>query len=144
MGDRFGRSNDPRTTYLVARACALAPKAVADGKLPTQWAEKALQSNPKAPWCLHTRALAHYRAGQFEQALRRVEEGMAVAPQWPAPVNGLLLAMAHARLGHAEAARHWLEKATQVLGAQPLQEEWHLHDWLAYQLLRREAEALLK
>jgi hypothetical protein len=63
-----------------------------------------------------------------------------------AHVNG------HYRLGHTKEARHrldqavqWHEKASQEMSRTagttlPL----HDHDWLAYQLLRREAEELIK
>ena len=67
--------------------------------------------------------------------------------------NRLVLAMAHSRLGHAEEARTWLEKANQWITAQSGKQPgstadqiptgWEWSSWLALQLLRREAEALI-
>jgi hypothetical protein len=66
-------------------------------------------------------------------------------------VNWLVLAMAHHRLGHGEEARQWFDKAVKMVdknreetpeGA-PTRPDMHPHDWMAWLLLRREAEALI-
>src|SRR5262249_12907433 len=108
---------------------------------------------PRAAWYLHTLGLAHYRAGQFDEAVRRLQESTALTPAWAADVdNWLALALAQHRLDHEEEARRWLDKAMEwsdrqsrpadAGSAAPPPLYWH--DELARQLLLREAEALLK
>ena len=66
-------------------------------------------------------------------------------------LNWLWLALAHDRLGKAEEARRWLDKAQAWLdryreGMPARAEEefgLHLHNWLEAHVLRREAEALV-
>jgi hypothetical protein len=66
-------------------------------------------------------------------------------------VNWLVLAMARHRLGQTDQARQWLDKAVRTVdrdravppkGA-PTSLGMHPHDWMAWLLLRREAEALI-
>ena len=59
-------------------------------------------------------ALAHYRAGQWEKAVDRVEEALALHANLPS-LGWPILAMAHFKLGHADEAQRWLQKA----------EQWH-------------------
>jgi Flp pilus assembly protein TadD len=107
-------------------------------------ATRAVQAAPRVPWYFHALALADYRAGQIERAIRWDQESMAADPHWTHPLNWLLLALAHSRLSHGAEARRWLEQAVQLMDSQPLQNDWHLHEWLAWQLLRSEAESLVK
>jgi Flp pilus assembly protein TadD len=109
-------------------------------------------SFPGAGWHLHALGLAHYRAGQYDQAIRRVRESLERDPKWPAQaVNWLVLAMAHHRLGRAEGARVWLGRAVAWIDAhaQPAGKDAGAflplapHDEMACRLLRREAETLL-
>jgi hypothetical protein len=66
-------------------------------------------------------------------------------------VNWLVLAMAHQRLGHADEARKWFDKAARWMdnygrgapGPAEALRSLHPHDALACLVLRREAEALL-
>jgi hypothetical protein len=66
-------------------------------------------------------------------------------------LNWLWLALANERLGKAEEARRWLEKAQawldQYAEGMPARADdefgLHLHNWLEAHLLRREAEALI-
>jgi tetratricopeptide (TPR) repeat protein len=137
-------TRDRRATYLVARSCLLAPNGV-DPAEGVRLAEQALAAAPRYAWHLHTLALAHYRAGQFEQAVRRLEESMEANPGWAGRVDDwLLLALAHHRLGHAAEVTRWLEKAVYALPTGDFfQGPIHSHDRLACELLRREAEALM-
>ena len=62
------------------------------------------------------------------------------------------MAMAHQRLGHTAEARQWLDKAINWIDSSPRDKpkddtlgtriDWRT--WLALQVLRREAEALIK
>ncbi|HEV3260898.1 MAG TPA: hypothetical protein VG013_28865, partial [Gemmataceae bacterium] len=73
---------------------------------------------------------------------------------WPGQVvNWLVLAMAHHRLGHADEARRWLDKADQWIkkateelprGDAGMFVGMHVHDWLACLVLYQEAKAVLE
>jgi hypothetical protein len=105
-----------------------------------------------APRFSYIQALAHYRAGQHEQSIRVLSTTMETDPHWAAnALIRLVLAMAHHRLGHAEEARHWLEKAHdarggETWGVKPGQVLGVTAPWLdrcEYQILRREADELI-
>jgi serine/threonine-protein kinase len=149
--ERFGQTLDGRTAYLVARACALAPKAVADLHRPITLAEQAV-TFWKTAWHLHTLALAHYRAGHFQEAVYHAQESLAIDPNWLAHVdNWFVLAMAHHALGDQAEARQWFDKAQQWIAHTEPQADaggsvtllnMHPHDGLACRVLQREAAAL--
>jgi len=151
--ERFGPTTDPRPAYLVARICALAPEAIPDPARAVQMAERAVATEPELAWHLHALGTAHYRAGQFDQASRRLGESLEADPAWSAEsVNWPVLAMAYYRLGDREKAQQWLDKAVQwhEKACQEMSRTrgttlpLHDHDWFAFQLLCREAQALLK
>jgi hypothetical protein len=96
--------------------------------------------------------LAHYRAGQYEQAVECLTKSMEAGTTWRAvALNWPVLAMAHHRLGHADEARRFLAKAHDTRGdpardikpreVMSLQAEWF--DRAEFQLLLREAEELI-
>jgi tetratricopeptide (TPR) repeat protein/serine/threonine protein kinase len=151
MVERCGKAANLRA-YHVARACTLAPDAVADGARPGRLAKKELTSQPRQFWSLTQQGALHYRAGRFKQAVPLFEQSLRADPKFGrAMVNWLWLALANQRLGRAEEARRWLDKAQAWLdrygaGMPPRADEelgLHLHNWLEAHVLRREAEALL-
>ena len=94
-----------------------------------------------------------YRAGRFQQAVPLFEQSLRADPMsGRAVLNWLWLALAYQRLGQAEEARRWLDKAQAWLdqygdGMPARAEEelgLHLHNWLEAHVLRREAEALIQ
>jgi tetratricopeptide (TPR) repeat protein len=122
---------------------------------------------------LQTLGAATYRAGRFEEAIGHLNDAMKARPEPGGPglrtdptayggvssgpipggdaLDWLFLAMAHHRLGHAEEARKWLEKAITGIdratqdppdGASP---DSRIRWWtrLYYGVLRREAEGLI-
>jgi serine/threonine protein kinase/Flp pilus assembly protein TadD len=139
--------------YIASRTCALAPQ---ENPAPAQaalWAQKAVADEPKAAWRLHTLALAHYRAGQFEEAIRYTRESQKDRGWHGAMVHLPLLAMAHERLGqHKEAranlqtAQEWHQEVVQgtYKGQATSPPDMHLSDWLVFQVLFREARELVK
>jgi tetratricopeptide (TPR) repeat protein len=163
MLNRFAKTEDPVTAQWVAWTCALAPEAVADPAKPVELAQKALAKNPNNRLYLLTLAAALYRAGRFEEAAKTLSEANAAKldPVGTAVYTSLFLAMSHQRLGHAEQARQWLDKAVQAIdqaAKEPAKSEagpsgkgsetgagpplpWFRR--LAFQLLRREAEELV-
>ena len=95
-------------------------------------------------------AVARYRAGRFEDAIRTMAEVPRFrdwSPSW------VLLALAHHRLGHADEARTWLAKATswydseaREIGATKAGFTLHGDSWwnqLEFELLYREAMRLV-
>ncbi|HEV3255855.1 MAG TPA: tetratricopeptide repeat protein, partial [Gemmataceae bacterium] len=151
MLERFGQTKDPLTANNAAWPCALAPGSVADPTRPLALAEQAVRSNPGASAHLNTLGATLYRAGRFEESVRRFKEAVKVQGQEGTPGAWLFLAMAHQRLGHAEEARKWLDKAgrwlDQAAKDHPKKGAVVPHGWqqrLEIQLLRKEAETVLK
>jgi tetratricopeptide (TPR) repeat protein len=152
MIERCGKAGGPRA-YHVARACTLAPDAVADASLPGRLAEKELKDSAREFWSLTEQGALAYRAGRFQEAVPLFEQSLRANPKPGAAVlNWLWLALAHQRLGKAEEARRWLGKAQAWLDqygdGMPARAEGesglHLHNWLEAHVLRREAEALIQ
>jgi Flp pilus assembly protein TadD len=139
----FAQTEDPETARGVAYTCALAEGAVTDLSRPVRLAEKAIagewpEGGPN--WRFRaTLALALYRAGRYDAALQRAREAIAASPEGDNGANRLLLAMAHHRLGNAGDARRWLQKGLAWQAGK--EADWH--DRLVYQILRREAHAML-
>ena len=106
-----GKTGGPRS-YHVARACTLAPDAVADASLPGRLAEKELKDSAREFWSLTEQGALAYRAGRFQQAVPLFEQSLQADPRpGRAVLNWLWLALANQRLGKAEEARRWLKKA---------------------------------
>ena len=111
MIERCGKAGGPRA-YHVARACTLAPDAVADASLPGRLAEKELKASAREFWSLTEQGALAYRAGRFQQAVPLFEQSLRADPKsGRAVLNWLWLALAKQRLGEAEEARRWLNKA---------------------------------
>jgi hypothetical protein len=147
------KTEDPRTAYLRARVCGLAPEAVSDLQLPIQLAERAVAADGKVGWYLHTLAMAHYRAGQYTEALHWFHASMDQDLAWAArPVNWLGMALTYHGQGQNGEARLWLDKAALWMDEKAPQLRnhpqgvfvLHPHDWLACLILRAEAEELLE
>jgi WD40 repeat protein/serine/threonine protein kinase/tetratricopeptide (TPR) repeat protein len=140
--DRFREpmNDDDRNT--VAWLCALGPYTVADPEAPVRLAEAAVDEAPrfKADY-LNTLGAALYRAGRFDEAIRRLEEAIQGHEGGQGlPADWSLLAMAHHRLGHRELARRWLER---VRDHQPSGSREQFLRELEIRLLLSEAEALI-
>ena len=152
---RFGESKDPRKAYLIARTWTLAPVPAAEAERLVSVAQRAVDSGPKDRDCnLHALGMTLYRAGQYEQAKERFLQVEELNPEWDGRVcNWLALALAYHRLGKSAEARQWRDKAVSWIEAPTVKKPWltpigpsleiHVHNWLAYRLLLREAEALL-
>ena len=135
-------------SFDLAYAGGLLDGAVKAARL-VELAERAL-AHEERPWCFHAAGIAHYRAGQFEQAIGRLQEGLKdpVWQQGGGHASELGLALAHHRLGHAKEARQWLDKEEQwydkaVQDALASSTEratlyWCM-DWPSFVVLRREA-----
>lgn len=148
--ERFGETQDGWTAISMARLWSLAPGALADPKQAVRLAEQVVSTDPKNAWHQHVLGLAHHRAGQHEQAIRRFRESLEA--QWPEPLNWLGLALAYHGVGQPDAAREWFTKADQWY--ETANEQYsksphgtpapYGHHWLEIQLLHREAKKLIK
>jgi tetratricopeptide (TPR) repeat protein len=153
MVERYDKSPVLLRAYHVARACTLAADAVADVSQPGRLAETELKAAAGQFWSLTEQGALHYRAGQFQEAAALFQQSLrASARPGQAVLNWLWLALAQQRLGKTEEARRWLEKATawldQYRDGMPARAEekfgLHLHNWLEANVLRREAEAMIR
>jgi WD40 repeat protein len=148
MWRREGRTDDPVVAFILARSCIVAPDPVVEPERAIRWAEQAVASERNA-WNLHVLGAAYYRAGHYDEAIRRLEESNA--GDWKGDrktQNRLVLAMAYHRLVEATKARALLDEvaemwntieAEKVDGAVSIPAT----DWLPLQVYRREAEALI-
>jgi serine/threonine-protein kinase len=152
MIEKCGKKNGSLRSYLVARACTLAPDAVAEPSVPGRLAEKELTNSAREFWSLTEQGALAYRAGRYQEAVPFFEQSLkADSRPGRAVLNWLWLALANQRLGKTEEARRWLSKAQSWLdhyrdGISARTEEKlgaHFHNWLEAHVLRREAEALL-
>src|SRR5204863_6184443 len=77
--NRCGKDKGPRS-YHVARACSLAPDAVADMSLPGRLAGKELQGSREF-WSLTEQGALAYRAGRFQEAVPLFEQSLRANPK---------------------------------------------------------------
>jgi serine/threonine-protein kinase len=147
----YGKVHGPRA-YHVARACTLAPDAVAKVSLAGRLAESELKGTAGQFWSLTEQGALAYRSGQYQRAVPLFEQSLrADSRPGRAVLNWLWLALAHQRLGKTEEARRWLTRAQEWLDRYPdgmparadAELGLHFHNWLEAHVLRREAEALL-
>lgn len=151
--DQADGIDDPHAANSLSRALSLGPVADAHDTVTIRLAEQALAANPKTAWYLFGVGAAHYRAGNYEEAIARLEESLKLHPAWLGRgQNYVVLAMACHQLGRQEEARIWLSKANpspdeieQTIGVDKyaLAASPYLSDWLALQVLLPEAESLL-
>ncbi len=145
--------DQPHLANVASRTCTLLPDAVEDPAFPVRLAERAVAGDPKVAWFLFGLGLAHYRAGDEEQAIQRAEESLRAHPAWAGRgQNYVLLALACQRLGRSDEARDWLAKAqtsfdelSQSVGGAKhgFAASSYLGDWLALLMLLPEAEAMV-
>jgi hypothetical protein len=151
LRERFGKSSDVYNANTLAWTCVLAPGGTDDPAWAIRLAEERVGSDPKgAGWTephLNTLGIAHYRAGNYREAIAWLDRAVEVRGQGGTPLDWLPLAMAHTRLGHQGEARKWLQKAVGELDRQTSSASdasaanslpWTTR--LEYQLFRREAE----
>jgi tetratricopeptide (TPR) repeat protein len=92
------------------------------------------------PIALNTLAAAQYRAGRYDEAIRRLEEAARARGGVGIPEDWAFLAMAHHRLGQRDQARRWLDRLREH---QPSTDPARFWPELEIRLLRSEAEAVV-
>jgi tetratricopeptide (TPR) repeat protein len=150
---QFGGTNDPVAAERVAKTCLLVPPSAEDLPRITALAETAVtrgKDQGAYNWFLLVRGMAAYRVGDWEATLDWCGRSRKLRPgnQYAVPLNLLLEAMAHQKLGHTEPAREALAKAARLIGNHkaelPGGGKIVEHDWLNSEIIRKEAETLLK
>jgi serine/threonine protein kinase/WD40 repeat protein/tetratricopeptide (TPR) repeat protein len=107
---KTGQPRQESEPHWIPRILALAPNDLVPAAQVVDMAQKYLAEHPEQTWYHHVVALAHYRAGQWDQAIDECQKGLEF--NWGGQVlNWLLLAMAHDQFGHADESRQWLDKA---------------------------------
>jgi WD40 repeat protein/tetratricopeptide (TPR) repeat protein len=138
----FGTTANPRVANSVAWYCVLGPDAAADRATPVRLAKLAVTDTSEAekPTFLNTLGAALYRAGRFEDAIHRLEEGIRKRGGKSLPQDWVFLALAHHGLGNRAEARRWLDRLRAYLPDEKPSAFWNE---LEIRLLRREAEAVI-
>jgi tetratricopeptide (TPR) repeat protein len=139
---RFGRNDTEAVGRALVWTCALAPGAVAELQPVVDRAERLAKANPKSAPDLLRLAAMLYRAGQFEPALKRLEETRSARGSQTDPRDLLFLAMVEYQLKREEDAKKTLAQAVQASDQAAKALPWDQRQEL--QLLRKEAEALVK
>jgi tetratricopeptide (TPR) repeat protein len=146
----FGATENAEDANGAAWTCVLGPGATEDLTQPVRLAEKAVASKRIYNY-LNTLGIALYRAGQLDLSIQRLNEAIQVHGKEGTAADWLFLAMAHHRLGKADEARNWLDKAAHWIDNAPearskeatgYRQPWN--ERLEIQLFRQEAETLLK
>jgi serine/threonine protein kinase/Flp pilus assembly protein TadD len=165
MREHFHGTSSVLSLIQLVRTGALRPDADADLEQAVELARFAAARRAPGDWFpLYVLGLAHYRAGQPEQAARRLRESLEVDHQeWGArTLNYPVLAMADYRLGRVADAREALQASaraldhwTEELYRHPSERHWIHHlgatgywpvpwwDWLEGRLYYREARLLI-
>jgi tetratricopeptide (TPR) repeat protein len=145
--DRFGPTTHPGTANTAAWSGSLAPGVDTHLEALVRLAELAVNGVPAAQsnadlleTYLNTLGAALYRAGRFEEAIRRLEEGIKLRNGTGIPQYWPFLAMAHHRLGHRDQAHRYLES---LRSHQPRTVPNWFWIEVRIRLLRSEAEALI-
>jgi len=142
MVDRFGAIDDPDKASSVAWTCALLPNAVSEVEVPIRLAQAAVKGASRHHMAdsLTTLGATLYRARRFDDAIRRLDEGILLPRPGKLPQAWAFLAMAHHRLGHGAEARRWLDRLREY---QPSTDPDRFWNELEIRLLRSEAEAVV-
>jgi tetratricopeptide (TPR) repeat protein/tRNA A-37 threonylcarbamoyl transferase component Bud32 len=157
MAERFGQSTNDNEIELLAHALVLGPEAVSERERVQQLIEQRTAKTASVPrriWLAHVPGLAYYRAGHYDQAIKRVTKGLEEHGDWEENVlNWLVLAMAHQKQKQALEARQWFDKARDWIEKKTASEPkkanrfahpgWLWQDWLELKILFREAETLM-
>jgi serine/threonine-protein kinase len=144
-------SNPAMIPHLAARAYTLAPDSTG---VPTPFFRQIaneLSRRESEYWALTALGAWHLRVGRSRDTVAYFERSLAADGRpGRAVLNWLWLALAHQKLGRADDARRWLDKAANWLdqqgGRMPVETREmgsHRHNWLEAHVLRQEAEALL-
>jgi WD40 repeat protein/tetratricopeptide (TPR) repeat protein len=107
---RFGALAIPKYQDALADLCTLGPDALPARNEVVAMAKRSVQRTPGSPYALATLGAAHYRAGQFEEAISRLLEAIEAQKAGGTVETWLLLALCHRRLGREREASAWMTR----------------------------------
>jgi len=146
---QFEETDDPGVCHWVAWSCVLAPNAVEDFNRVVELGECAVEKGGKTDQNLGALGAVLYRAGRFEEAVRKLsdlatewEQGAELPTQTSPAYTWFFLAMAHHQLDHADESQKYFELALERAN----QEMTGTAGWnrkMTLQLLQAEAQSLL-
>lgn len=156
--DRIQREADridgPTNTHHASRLLSLSPAEGIDRAAAVRLSEKAIKLEPKYTWFIYGLGLAHYRAGDYEKAMAKLEEHLKVDPNWEGiGQDYAVLAMTCHRRGQHDDACVWLKKAKAALEnlEKTMEKErvtfsdgGHMNNWFELMILLSEAEKLVE
>jgi serine/threonine-protein kinase len=143
----YGATTEELFANRLALGCVLVPGCVPDPGRLVGLAEEAVAAGHRDPRRRFHLALAAYRAGRFDEAVRQATASLAGVTAGEAglvgPLDQAVLAMAHHRLGQPEAAARQIDALSRldweaIERATEPQDWWQRADFLA---LQREAIA---
>jgi hypothetical protein len=105
-------------------------------------ARLAVRASPKNYNTLNTLGTILFRAGKDAEATETLMEALQVHSKGGAPVDWLILALAHQRSGRPEQGRRWFDKAIGELERKEFSESLSWSARIELQRLRREAEGV--
>jgi serine/threonine protein kinase len=167
MLTRFGLTKDPYIAERAANTCLLMPGAVSDLKPVIELAEQAARAWTQMElgdqavlawtekpfdeyrWFALAKGMADYRSGRFQSAITWLSKSLSTDSEdrehrFRNGMAYLFLAMAHQQLSEPEKGCAALDQAssmTRPASAGDLGTEWY--EWLRFQIVRREAEAVV-
>jgi WD40 repeat protein len=151
MLDRFRLVDNPEALNQISWTSVLAPEAGIDLQQVVKMADLAVQADPKNLQYCTTLGSSLYRAGRFDDAIKRLtevsaawEQNQANPPPTSPAYTWFFLAMAQQRTRHAKEARESLDKAINWTEKETQNKVLAWNRRLSLQLLRREAEFLIK
>jgi pentatricopeptide repeat protein len=160
--NRFGQTDQADLANTVALVCLVAPGAVSDPDRLVQLAMRAIANAPSGNYAYtNTLGVALYRAGRFEEAVTTLTKACEIYTDQGIPratlpdgrgtaLDGLVLAMAHHKLGSSAEAQRRLAQSVLAIDQFARQKLRDAGDrqltWnrIELDLFRREAEAVLK
>jgi WD40 repeat protein len=145
---------DPQAASVVLRLLALSDQVPLNAADLDRLAQPLRGNRLVEPWYIHhALGLAHYRAGNFQQAIDSCEQSLRDSGASNRhQVNWPVLALAHHRLGQADVARQWFDRTDAWLRRatkeQPaclhLALDDHLADGLELLVLNQEAKRVFE
>ena len=158
MKDRFHGTLAIHFAVELVRTCALGGDPDTDIERMVELARFAADNNPNSWFGLYVLGMAHYRAGQLEQSVLRLQQSLVLPYGTGQAQIHLVMAMALHRQGQVTQARHSLQAAveamdhrTETMYQQAPGMDWKAvgnwplpwFDWMECQLLYREAKLLI-
>jgi serine/threonine protein kinase/tetratricopeptide (TPR) repeat protein len=138
--------------YVAVQLATLHPDSGVDPKVMAEWASAAWGPAPNYFAACLAAGMVRERSGETERAAELFRHSLQLLPLWfGLDLNWYGLAIAAGRLGQAEEARYWLDRAESSLGSQlrlarnapTVPPGYYLYGLLEARVRSREAQALL-